>query len=1303
MNAETYKALLKDLQKLERRIADGHLAALRAEPAAMATVTKRHAAAEVGGRVDDFAAMVARKCAVQFLLRTVYVRVLEDLGALTPTRIAGRKGEEEFRRFAPALGKRAYFAFVFRDLATDFPSLFTAGAEDLGLPTEDLCREAWDLWHKEDGRGNLLYDWRPAEAGGTNGGFDSRFLGDLYQDLDGEVRKRFALLQTPHFVESYILDKTLTPALVEFDPEALRAKDETFRMLDPTCGSGHFLIGAWRRLAAWWAARGRDRWEAATLALDSVWGADINAHAVDIARFRLLLEVMVWTGERDLGRLRTLPFHLEGMDSLIPWERGAHAAKQGTLFPGSDLLASYATAEERERNARFLDRAFHVVVGNPPYITPKDVKKREDYRRFWPDSAAGKYALSAPFVERLFVLGCQGAFMGQITANSFMKREFGKKLIETVFPRWDLTGVVDTSGAFIPGHGTPTVILFGRSGAPVVEKVWAVLGKRGEPKKPKEGEEEKGLVWSAIVAARRDPDDTGLFVTSACLDRSAFETHPWSLGGGATGELLDDLHSQSEHTLTASIHDCGTLAVTREDEVFEVDERTLSRWAIGTDQIRELVRGEALCDWTIANGYMALWPYDPVCLDAATGDAARMVMTALWRWRVQLARRTAFGKTQLERGLTWFEYSMFFKARLRPEGFLVLRQIATHNHAVREARGRVYKDTALVLAFPAQSDFDAQFDILGLLNSSTLDFWVKQVMHCKGTQGVGEGIKSEEWEKFYQRDSTKLNAAPLTTRDRPARIALARALDATAQERAACLPAAILAASDWTAADLAHRLAAARDRYRALTERMVALQEELDWLTYGSYQLVEPVETVGPDDVEPLAPGHRPFEILAARADDEADEEEKSKWWERHGHDRVAEISARYTGAHRARLEARMAAIEADPRLQLLESFAYKRRWQTPTLWDPSRPSDETRTAAERWLLDRLEDLFAPRSEHSRHTTSGALSTPKPYRLEAIVSAWRRDPRVDAVAGLYAGAGATTDVAGVAEKLLRGAAIPDNPRRVYTPEGLRKLDEWKRVWALQDQEDAGAKQLVDPRTDAPLLDPTTGEVTNTIPLPPKFDKADFQASYFATRGKLNVPRERFVLFADLAPNRFGWNGWRDRERALAQVEAFTVAEQHPNDPLPVPTADDPRRCGATLGLWESLPDVKRWASADEHAELSALAQEVCRQPRCPCPVVEKWEAWRRGELEVGAERERRTAAVSVEERGAAMALFDLIQTVLIPGGEQHDELPLGWLVDRWKGAPARLGPVLDDLVATGDLEVSGKGARRKYTRTRSGP
>ena len=66
-----------------------------------------------------------------------------------------------------------------------------------------------------------------------------------------------------------------------------------------------------------------------------------------------------------------------------------------------------------------------------------------------------------------------------------MKREFGKKLIEEYFPQVDLTHVIDTSGAYIPGHGTPTVILIGRRRfARSDSTIRAVLGIRGEPAQP---------------------------------------------------------------------------------------------------------------------------------------------------------------------------------------------------------------------------------------------------------------------------------------------------------------------------------------------------------------------------------------------------------------------------------------------------------------------------------------------------------------------------------------------------------------------------------------------------------------------------------------------------------------------------------------------------------------------------------------------------------------------------------------------------------------------------------------------------
>lgn len=188
--------------------------------------------------------------------------------------------------------------------------------------------------------GGPLFDFR--------GELNTRFIGDLYQDLDPDVQKRYALLQTPHFIEAFILDRTLEPALADF---GLR----DFRIIDPTCGSGHFLLGAFERIFRAWSAElgggNAVRWEAASRALDAVYGADLNEYACALSRFRLLLGVVAATGERDLARLRTLPIHVLTCDSLIPWERISREMLPGTA--DASWLSRYGSAEERDRNEAF--------------------------------------------------------------------------------------------------------------------------------------------------------------------------------------------------------------------------------------------------------------------------------------------------------------------------------------------------------------------------------------------------------------------------------------------------------------------------------------------------------------------------------------------------------------------------------------------------------------------------------------------------------------------------------------------------------------------------------------------------------------------------------------------------------------------------------------------------------------------------------------------------------------------------------------------------------------------------------------
>ena len=84
--------------------------------------------------------------------------------------------------------------------------------------------------------------------------------------------------------------------------------------------------------------------------------------------------------------------------------------------------------------------SYDAVVGNPPYITVKDKALNQLYRRLYPATTKGSYALSAPFLERFFDLArpesatTPAGWTGQITANSFMKREFGTPVVEKYLP-----------------------------------------------------------------------------------------------------------------------------------------------------------------------------------------------------------------------------------------------------------------------------------------------------------------------------------------------------------------------------------------------------------------------------------------------------------------------------------------------------------------------------------------------------------------------------------------------------------------------------------------------------------------------------------------------------------------------------------------------------------------------------------------------------------------------------------------------------------------------------------------------------
>ena len=539
----------------------------------------RRTALPYAGWRDDYLTQVA----VAWILGCVFVRFLEDNGLVDPPRLSGpgeRRGralDEHTLYFQPRPkdSDRDYLLHVFRAVAAlpvagqlfdeahnPIWSLEQPGKE-FRAPSGDAASRLLGLWQRIDpDSGGLVHDF-------TDPAWDMRFLGDLYQDLSESARKRYALLQTPEFVEEFILDRTLDPAIEEFGFREVR-------IIDPACGSGHFLLGAFRRLEALWAKHepGTKPRERASRVLDQVAGVDLSPFAAAIARFRLCIAGLRGAGVRRLANAPAFELHVAAGDSLLHGPRpGLAGARQEYLDPEHDPLGHVYRTEDAETLREILGRRYHVVVGNPPYITPKDeAANRECRKRF--GSCHRRYSLAVPFTERFFDLAhtpAPGAaepagFVGMITANSFMKREFGRKLIEEFVPRWDLAHVVDTSGAHIPGHGTPTVILFGRHRRPTDHHVRAVMGIRGEPTIPHDPA--KGAVWLAVAAQIDQPGSRSDFVSVSDIQRERLQKHPWSMGGGGAAELVEQLVETTQTTLGNLVAEIGRTTHTGEDDVF---------------------------------------------------------------------------------------------------------------------------------------------------------------------------------------------------------------------------------------------------------------------------------------------------------------------------------------------------------------------------------------------------------------------------------------------------------------------------------------------------------------------------------------------------------------------------------------------------------------------------------------------------------------------------------------------------------------------------------------------------------------
>lgn len=213
-----------------------------------------------------------------------------------------------------------------------------------------------------------------------------------------EVRKAGGVYYTPTYIVDYIVNQTVGKLVEGKRPGPLGGVSK-LRILDPACGSGSFLLGAYQFLLDWhraqYIADGPEKWaggrtprlhqgrggewqltidERKRILLNNLHGVDIDPQAVEVTKLSLLLKVLEGADEQTMGRQLAL-FHERALPDL------GRNIQCGNSLVGPDFYAGRQMALLSDDEARRInvfdwmaafpqvmaDGGFDAVIGNPPY------------------------------------------------------------------------------------------------------------------------------------------------------------------------------------------------------------------------------------------------------------------------------------------------------------------------------------------------------------------------------------------------------------------------------------------------------------------------------------------------------------------------------------------------------------------------------------------------------------------------------------------------------------------------------------------------------------------------------------------------------------------------------------------------------------------------------------------------------------------------------------------------------------------------------------------------------------------------
>ena len=298
-----------------------------------------------------------------------------------------------------------------------------------------------------------------------------------------EVKKAGGVYYTPQYIVEYIVENTVGKLIAGKTPEEIAH----IKILDPACGSGSFLIGAYTYLLRYhrdWYVRNlsfkkkalakkyteavfqakENEWYLTTaekkrILLDNIFGVDIDSQAVEVTKMSLLLKVLEHESRESIdqqmklgleGVLPNLGDNIKCGNSLIGPD--FYDAQQETLFDEEEMrrVNVFDWEDDKKGFGGIMRKGgFDCVIGNPPYLGGREWKKEfgNEYDYFIGnyDVAEYQFDIYVLFWERGIRLLKENGLIGLITPNTWLNNKGNIKLRRFILDNTAVLRITDYS------------------------------------------------------------------------------------------------------------------------------------------------------------------------------------------------------------------------------------------------------------------------------------------------------------------------------------------------------------------------------------------------------------------------------------------------------------------------------------------------------------------------------------------------------------------------------------------------------------------------------------------------------------------------------------------------------------------------------------------------------------------------------------------------------------------------------------------------------------------------------------------